>query len=95
MRRKSVLPKTVAKIRRPRAVAYTANWDAISSWVLNRDGRRCSKCGQPGTVSNKLRCHHVIPVSRGGQTIPLNLITVCDQCHAKQPGHAHLRRTFR
>ena len=83
--------KTVAKIRRTKEVAYTSNWDSVSRQTLSRDGNRCKQCGAAGSINNKLRAHHVIAVSRGGKTIPFNLITLCERCHSKQPGHSHLK----
>jgi 5-methylcytosine-specific restriction endonuclease McrA len=83
--------KVVSKIRRSRETAYTSSWSDISKSVLDRDGRRCTKCGCAGSKNNPLRCHHIIPVSKGGQTVPYNLTTVCEHCHSKQPGHSHLR----
>ena len=91
MRQRRAGPKPVAKIRRPAVVAYTTNWEAISKHVATLNNNRCTKCGTLGSVDNKLRCHHIIPVSKGGKTILWNLTTVCDNCHEKQPGHSHLR----
>jgi len=82
----------IAKIRRTKGVAYGNNWDATSANLIISYGGRCSRCGTTGSMTNKLRMHHIIPVSRGGLTIPLNLKCLCDKCHALQPGHGHLRR---
>lgn len=84
-------PKLVSKIRRSKAKAYTADWPSISKNVIARDGC-CTKCGAVSSTNNKLRAHHIVPVSKGGLTVPFNLITLCDRCHAKQPGHKHLGR---
>lgn len=83
-------PKLVSKVRRTFEQAYTSDWSAISAGVIKRDGC-CRKCGATSTPGNKLRAHHIIPVSKGGRTVPYNLMTLCDRCHAKQPGHGHLR----
>lgn len=84
-------PRVVAKIRRSKAIAYTNNWATISDAVIKRDGNRCTKCGCKSSPGNRLRAHHIIPVSRGGRTIQLNLKTLCDNCHKAQPFHSHLR----
>lgn len=83
--------KIVSKIRRTKAVAYTSDWPSISSYVIKRDGNRCTECGS--TV--KLEVHHVIPVFRGGKTIPINLKTICNSCHCKKPFHGHMVKTGR
>ena len=81
----------VAKIRRTKTQAYTTDWNSISAAVIARDGHRCTRCKRAGTATNKLRAHHIIPVSKGGRTVSYNLKTLCDQCHELQPGHGHLR----
>ncbi|MGQ9554912.1 MAG: HNH endonuclease [Anaerolineae bacterium] len=48
--------------------------------VLRRDHYRCQRCGK----RMNLHVHHKKPVSRGGKDELSNLITLCDECHAKQ-----------
>lgn len=81
---KSIRAKTVSKIRRTKEQAYTVNWPAISAAVKKRDGCRCCLCG----ATNYLQVDHIVPVSKGGQTIMTNLWTLCDICHSKRPGHS-------
>lgn len=81
---KSVKPKMVAKVRRTKQQAYTDNWSAISAAVKKRDGYKCRLC----SCTEYLQVDHIIPVSKGGQTIMSNLWTLCDICHSKRPGHA-------
>ena len=78
----------VAKIRRTSKNAYTSNWNEIAQKVKQRDGNACRECGYKGPG---LTVHHVIPVSRGGQTIMFNLITLCPRCHSSKPFHKHMR----
>lgn len=78
--------KLVSKIRRDDP--YTSEWSSISYRVKRRDGFKCTKCSS----RTHLETHHIIPVSRGGRNIECNMITLCHDCHAKQPGHGHLRR---
>lgn len=87
--------RVVAKVRRTRQEAYTDNWAEISAVVIKRDGGRCTRCGSPSTPNNRLRAHHIIPVSRGGRTSMLNLKTLCSNCHSKEPGHQHLAKQRR
>ena len=85
--------KTVAKIRRTKAVAYGTpkDWSAISASTILRDGSRCTRCGCMSSVGNRLNAHHIIPVSKGGRTVSVNLKTLCNRCHAKEPGHQHMK----
>ena len=59
--------------------------DYIHVWrrILVRDGFRCQSCGvspltKPGT---ELHVDHVIPWSKGGETVDENLGTKCLQCN--------------
>lgn len=83
--------KAVSKIRRTRTQAYTDNWDNISRNTIAMAGNRCTRCGSPGSPTNKLRAHHIIQVARGGRTVPYMLKCLCDRCHELQPGHNHLK----
>lgn len=88
--RYKIQPKLVSKIRRTKSQAYTDNWQTISVRVISRDGK-CTRCGAGSTPGNRLRAHHIIPISKGGRTTMYNLKTVCTKCHEKMPGHTHLR----
>lgn len=78
---------SVTKLRRTQAQAYTSNWHAISEEVKRRAGYRCQKCGKGDCI---LEADHIIPVSKGGLTIFLNLRALCKDCHDKCAGHKHL-----
>lgn len=49
--------------------------------ILRRDGFRCQICGASAKDGVKLHVDHIIPVSKGGETIPSNLRTLCDRCN--------------
>ena len=56
----------------------------IKSYVRTRDNYTCQKCNTHGkdlSKSIKLEVHHILPVSKGGTTVPNNLITLCSKCH--------------
>ena len=77
--------KIVAKIRRTQEQAYgsRAHWDNMRLSVKQRDNNRCRKCSS----TEYLQVDHIVPVSKGGQTVMSNLWTLCDRCHSKRPGH--------
>lgn len=77
----------VAKIRRTTDDSYTSDWVAISKAIKTRDGYKCTACGS----ESNLNVHHIIPISKGGRNISINLTTLCHRCHSKQPGHSHMR----
>lgn len=49
--------------------------------ILQRDGFRCQICGASADQGAKLEVDHIIPVSKGGLTIPQNLRTLCENCN--------------
>lgn len=49
--------------------------------ILKRDNFRCQICGSTANDGAKLHIDHIIPVSKGGQTVPNNLRTLCDRCN--------------
>jgi hypothetical protein len=52
-------------------------------YVLSRDSFRCVTCGaSPATqVGLFLHIDHIVPWSKGGQTVRDNLQTLCDRCN--------------
>lgn len=77
-----------APIERPTRVVRPADeqWDRLSREVFERDGLVCQRCLRicktgPGATSGKATCDHVIPLSMGGWTDPVNLQTLCFRCN--------------
>jgi len=65
---------------------------AIYALVSLRDHYRCRCCGRGGdpravTLLGKLHHDHLVPRSRGGQTVPENVILLCSQCHSLKTAH--------
>lgn len=49
--------------------------------ILKRDGFRCTICGRGQEDGVKLHVDHIKPVSKGGETTPSNLRTLCQDCN--------------
>ncbi|MBR4054614.1 MAG: HNH endonuclease [Clostridia bacterium] len=49
--------------------------------ILRRDNFRCQICGSSVQDGVKLHIDHIIPVSKGGHTVPNNLRVLCDRCN--------------
>ncbi len=59
-------------------VYNTRRWRRLRLLILERDRRRCTRCGGSG----RLEVHHVRPVARGGDPFDAdNLRTLCRRCH--------------
>lgn len=63
-----------------RSAERPASWAAVRKIVHTRDGYRCVGCG--ARVGADADVHHLLPRASGGLDLPMNLITLCDGCHA-------------
>ncbi|MDP8209141.1 MAG: HNH endonuclease signature motif containing protein [Candidatus Electryonea clarkiae] len=64
-------------------------WKYLREVVLSRDGDHCQVSGCPSRVT--LHVHHKSPVSKGGEHVPDNLVSLCDFHHALEPDEGHER----
>lgn len=49
--------------------------------ILKRDHFRCQICGRSASDDVTLEVDHIIPISKGGKTVPDNLRTLCKDCN--------------
>lgn len=49
--------------------------------VLSRDDFHCVRCGRGREDGVKLHVDHIVPVSRGGESVMSNLQTLCEDCN--------------
>lgn len=49
--------------------------------ILRRDNFRCQICGASQADGVTLHVDHIMPVSKGGRTVPENLRTLCSRCN--------------
>lgn len=56
---------------------------ALRWQMLMRDEFKCRSCGRSPMANKEIVLHvdHIIPISRGGKTIPENLQTLCSDCN--------------
>ena len=69
-------PSRYCPEHRTRRHGSTRAWRRLRAAVLARDGHRCHWCGEPAT-----HVDHLVPVSRGGEDDPLNLVAACEHCN--------------
>lgn len=57
--------------------------DRMRFRILMRDGFTCKSCGRSPIKNNDVELHvdHIIPWSKGGETIDSNLTTKCSKCN--------------
>ncbi len=71
--------KNSEEMRRKRARSKMT--DKMRYSILKRDGFRCQICGRTANDGVKLHVDHIMPVSKGGETEPNNLRTLCEACN--------------
>jgi 5-methylcytosine-specific restriction endonuclease McrA len=55
--------------------------DSLRYDILRRDEYRCCICGVCASEGAKLHVDHIMPIAKGGKTVPDNLQTLCDRCN--------------
>jgi 5-methylcytosine-specific restriction endonuclease McrA len=55
----------------------------LRSKIFIRDRYRCQYCGVKGTLQD-LTLDHILPRSRGGQSVPENLCACCHPCNQRK-----------
>ena len=55
--------------------------DSLRYDIMKRDHFRCVLCGRTAKEGVKLHVDHIVPVAKGGLTVPENLRTLCDSCN--------------
>lgn len=65
-------------------------WWAICKRVKERDQYKCVQCRTPerNEKGGYLHVHHIRELSKGGQTVMSNLISLCELCHQKRHKHS-------
>ena len=52
--------------------------------IAERDNYTCQKCGRYMPDGFGLEIDHIVPVSKGGETVPWNLQVLCYRCNAEK-----------
>lgn len=55
--------------------------DSLRYDILKRDNFRCQICGATAQDGVKLHVDHIVPVSKGGKSVPSNLRVLCERCN--------------
>jgi len=65
---------------------YPEDWEQISLQYRQKVGFICEGCGAHARDGH---VHHILPVSRGGDSSENNLLFLCKQCHSLK--HPHMK----
>ena len=55
--------------------------DSLRYDIMNRDNFTCVLCGASARQGARLHVDHIIPIAKGGKSIPSNLRTLCERCN--------------
>jgi hypothetical protein len=55
--------------------------DSLRYDILNRDNFTCVICGASSSQGVRLHVDHIVPISKGGKSVPSNLRTLCERCN--------------
>ncbi|HYU13617.1 MAG TPA: HNH endonuclease [Stellaceae bacterium] len=73
-------PTNLTNERVGRRTPRHVNWRQRAI-ILMRDGARCRLCGADPPSGARLHIDHIVPWSRGGETVVENLQILCEQCN--------------
>lgn len=71
----------IAKQKETKTYQRRAMTQSLRYDILKRDHFKCVLCGRSAEDGVKLHVDHIIPVSKGGKTVPSNLRTLCEDCN--------------
>lgn len=54
---------------------------ALRRQIMERDNYTCQKCGKYMPDEVGLEVDHILPIARGGKTVPSNLQVLCSKCN--------------
>ena len=67
---------------------YPDNWLLISRKIKDKRNNTCEDCGKKYPANSKwLNAHHIVPLSKGGDSEDDNLQVLCYKCHKKRHPH--------
>ncbi len=55
--------------------------DSLRYDILRRDNFSCVICGASAREGARLHVDHIVPISKGGKSVPENLRTLCERCN--------------
>ena len=63
------------------AVERGALSDSLRYDILRRDDFKCAICGASAQTGVRLHVDHIVPIAKGGKTVPSNLRVLCERCN--------------
>jgi len=83
MKKSSTLRSTLKRRSKEYEVEFNISLEEVRELLYKAYGRRCSYCEVRLVVSN-MACDHIMPLSMGGNSTPLNLQMICHRCNTRK-----------
>jgi predicted RNA-binding Zn-ribbon protein involved in translation (DUF1610 family) len=55
--------------------------DSLRYDILKRDNFKCVICGASSKEGTRLHVDHIVPIAKGGKSVPNNLRSLCERCN--------------
>jgi 5-methylcytosine-specific restriction endonuclease McrA len=66
--------------------------DSIRYDIMRRDGFKCVICGAERSQGVRLHVDHIVPIAKGGKSVPSNLRTLCERCNVGKSDKLEIAR---
>ena len=88
MKKSSTLRSTLKRRSKEYEVEFNISLEEVRNLLYKAYGRRCSYCEVRLLVSN-MACDHIMPLSLGGNSTPMNLQMICHRCNTRKGPLTH------
>ena len=88
MKKSSTLRSTLKRRSKEYEVEFNISLEEVRNLLYKAYGRRCAYCEIRLLVSN-MACDHILPLSLGGNSTPMNLQMICHRCNTRKGPLTH------
>ena len=83
MKKSSTLRSTLKRRSKEYEVEFNISLEEVRDLLHKAYGRQCSYC-EVRLLVNNMACDHIMPLSMGGNSTPINLQMICQRCNTRK-----------
>ena len=83
MKKSSTLRSTLKRRSKEYEVEFDISLEEVRELLYKSYGRTCNYCSSRLLVNNMV-CDHILPLSMGGNSTPINLQMICQRCNTRK-----------
>ena len=83
MKKSSTLRSTLKRRSKEYEVEFNISLEEVRDLLHKAYGRQCSYC-EIRLLVNNMACDHIMPLSMGGNSTPINLQMICQRCNTRK-----------